>query len=38
MITIQKAIKKYSGNISDAAKELGIARQTLYRKMEKYKI
>lgn len=33
---IQNAIKKYSGNLTLAAKELGFGRSTLYRKMEKY--
>ena len=37
-IIIEKAIKKYKGNISSAAKELGINRSTLYKKMEKYEI
>ncbi len=35
---IEKAIKKYKGNISLAAKELGINRSTLYKKIEKYDI
>ncbi|MEM7515040.1 MAG: sigma-54 dependent transcriptional regulator [Bacteroidota bacterium] len=33
---ILQALKKYSGNISKAAKELGLGRTTLYRKMDKY--
>jgi DNA-binding NtrC family response regulator len=33
---IQNAIKKYQGNLSLAAKELGFGRSTLYRRMEKY--
>jgi DNA-binding NtrC family response regulator len=33
---IQQAIKKYQGNLSMAAKELGFGRSTLYRRMEKY--
>ncbi|MDP5172617.1 MAG: sigma-54 dependent transcriptional regulator [Bacteroidia bacterium] len=33
---IKKAIAKHSGNISHAAKELGLGRTTLYRKMNKY--
>jgi len=37
-IIIQKALQKYKGNISHAAKELGINRTTLYKKMEKYDI
>jgi two-component system response regulator HydG len=34
--TIQAAIQKYNGNLSKVAKELGVGRTTLYRKMEKY--
>lgn len=37
-VTIQKAIKKYSGNISKAAKELGLTRASLYRRLEKHEI
>jgi DNA-binding NtrC family response regulator len=33
---IRKALKKHSGNISHTAKELGITRTSLYRRMEKY--
>lgn len=33
---IRQAISKHSGNISKAAKELGLGRTTLYRKMNKY--
>ncbi len=36
--TIERAIKKYEGNISKAAKELGLGRTTIYRKMDKYGI
>jgi DNA-binding NtrC family response regulator len=35
-VTIEKALRKHSGNISHAAKELGITRTSLYRRMEKY--
>jgi transcriptional regulator with PAS, ATPase and Fis domain len=35
-LTIEKALRKHSGNISHAAKELGITRTSLYRRMEKY--
>lgn len=35
---IEKAIKKHQGNISKAAKELGLGRTTIYRKMDKYGI
>lgn len=34
--TIAEAIKKNNGNMSKAAKELGLGRTTLYRKIEKY--
>ena len=33
---IRRAIEKHQGNISKAAKELGLGRTTLYRKLEKY--
>ncbi len=33
---IQKAISKHSGNISQAAKALGLTRASLYRRMEKH--
>ena len=33
-----KMMKKYNGSITDAAKELGITRQALYRRIEKYGI
>jgi len=33
---IQKVMKKHSGNISTAAKELGLTRTSLYRRMEKH--
>jgi two-component system response regulator HydG len=35
-IVIQKAITKYGGNISQAAKALGLTRASLYRRMEKH--
>lgn len=35
---IEEAIKKNKGNMSQAAKDLGLGRTTLYRKMEKYGI
>ncbi len=37
-VLIERAIQKFKGNISSAAKELGINRSTLYKKMEKYGI
>ena len=33
---IEEVLRRYEGNISKAAKELGIGRNTLYRKMKKY--
>ncbi len=33
---IQKALLKFAGNISKTAKELGLTRTSLYRRMEKY--
>jgi transcriptional regulator of acetoin/glycerol metabolism len=33
---IQKALRKHNGNISKAAKELGLTRASLYRRLEKY--
>ncbi len=35
---IEKALQKYNGNISKAAKELGLTRASLYRRLEKYGI
>ncbi|MBN1999729.1 sigma-54-dependent Fis family transcriptional regulator, partial [candidate division KSB1 bacterium] len=35
-ILVRKALAKYQGNISRAAKELGLTRTSLYRRMEKY--
>lgn len=34
--TISEAIRKHQGNLSQASKELGMGRSTLYRKMKKY--
>ena len=36
--TILKVIEKHNGNISHAAKELGITRTALYRRLSKYEI
>jgi two-component system, NtrC family, response regulator HydG len=36
--TILKVIEKHNGNISNAAKELGITRTALYRRLSKYEI
>jgi DNA-binding NtrC family response regulator len=33
---IERALNKYNGNISKAAKELGLTRASLYRRLEKY--
>jgi DNA-binding NtrC family response regulator len=35
---IRKVLKKYDGNISQASKELGITRTSLYRRLEKYNL
>lgn len=37
-ILIRKALKKFDGNITEAARELGLTRPSLYRRMEKYGI
>jgi transcriptional regulator with PAS, ATPase and Fis domain len=36
--TIQKVIEKHNGNITKAAKELGLTRTALYRRLSKYDI
>lgn len=36
--TIEKALRQADGNLSDAARLLGITRQSLYRRMEKFGI
>lgn len=36
--TILKVIEKYSGNITKAAKELGLTRTALYRRLSKYEL
>ena len=35
---IRKTLKKHDGNISHAAKELGLTRTSLYRRMDKYRL
>ncbi|GGY86304.1 sigma-54-dependent Fis family transcriptional regulator [Cellvibrio zantedeschiae] len=35
---VAEALKKYDGNISQAAKELGLTRTALYRRMDKYEL
>lgn len=37
-ILVQKALEKYEGNISKAAKELGLTRSALYRRLEKFNL
>ncbi len=37
-LLIQQAMKKHHGNISKAAKELGLTRAALYRRLEKHKL
>lgn len=37
-LAIQRALKNNSGKMVDAAKELGLTRQTLYNKIKKYKL
>ena len=37
-VAIERAIQKNQGNISKAAKELGLGRTTIYRKLDKYGI
>ena len=37
-IVIQKALDKYQGNVTQAARELGLTRASLYRRMEKHGI
>ena len=37
-ILVQKAMEKFDGNISKAAKELGLTRAALYRRLEKFNI
>ena len=36
MLTIKSAMSKYDGNLTQVALSLGISRQSLYRRMEKY--
>lgn len=35
-LLVEKALQKYNGNISKAAKELGLTRAALYRRLEKF--
>jgi DNA-binding NtrC family response regulator len=35
-LLIKKALERYAGNVSDAARGLGLSRSALYRRLEKY--
>jgi len=35
-LLIRKVLKKFNGNITQAASELGLTRSSLYRRLEKY--
>ena len=37
-LMVQKALQKHHGNVTKAAKELGLTRQALYRRMEKFNL
>ena len=37
-LLIIELLQAYEGNVSQVARELGISRTTLYKKMEKYKV
>ena len=37
-LLIQKALKRFGGNVSQAADALGLSRSALYRRMQKYEI
>ena len=38
VLLIKKAMQKHNGNITDTARELGLTRASLYRRLEKYGI
>jgi len=38
ILLIKKALRKYNGNITETARELGLTRASLYRRLEKYAI
>jgi len=38
VLLIKKALRKYNGNITETARELGLTRASLYRRLEKYAI
>ena len=35
---IEKVLRKHQGNVSQAARELGLTRTSLYRRMERYEL
>jgi transcriptional regulator of acetoin/glycerol metabolism len=35
-VLIQKALARHGGNVSDAAKTLGLSRSALYRRLERH--
>jgi transcriptional regulator of acetoin/glycerol metabolism len=35
-LLVQKAMSRYGGNVSQAARALGVSRSALYRRLEKY--
>jgi DNA-binding NtrC family response regulator len=37
-LLIQKALRRFGGNVSQAAEALGLSRSALYRRMQKYDI
>jgi DNA-binding NtrC family response regulator len=37
-LLIQKALARYNGNVSHAAKALGLSRSALYRRLERYRL
>ncbi|MEJ7709987.1 MAG: helix-turn-helix domain-containing protein [Pyrinomonadaceae bacterium] len=37
-LLIQKALKRFGGNVSQAAEVLGLSRSALYRRMQKYEL
>ena len=37
-VMIQKALERHGGNVTDAARALGLSRSALYRRLEKYDV
>jgi DNA-binding protein Fis len=37
-LLVQKAMRRFSGNVSQAAQALGLSRSALYRRLEKYRL